>query len=109
MAIPSSPRSERRPTQCIGLGSHRSLAGQSLLLLIRAAAHQPAGETGAAYETFHEAGLTQQPETMPHLFLTMAMGIRNTLWGQVPRQRKSGWNEIRRFPARGSPPARCRS
>ena len=82
---------------CIGLGSHHSSAGQSLLLLIRAAAHQLAGDTVAADETFHEALLTQQPAPMPYLFLMVPTKIRTTLWSRVPPQRKSEWVELRRF------------
>ena len=82
---------------CMLYGSHHSPAGHSLLLLVRAAAHELLGDVIAADDTFDEALLTQHSSPMPYLFLMIPVSTRVALWSRMSEQREREWTELRRF------------
>jgi DNA-binding CsgD family transcriptional regulator len=83
--------------ECARPGSHHSPADYSLLLLVRAAAHELVGQTDQADESFEEALLTLEPSPMPYLFLMVPNEIRVALWPRVSEERQQYWMELRRF------------
>jgi ATP/maltotriose-dependent transcriptional regulator MalT len=83
--------------ECARLGSHHSPADDSLLLLVRAAAHEILGHTNEADEYFEEALLTQEQSPIPYLFLMVPNEIRLALWPRVSAERQRYWLELRRF------------
>jgi DNA-binding CsgD family transcriptional regulator/tetratricopeptide (TPR) repeat protein len=83
--------------ECARPGSHHSPADYSLLLLVRAAAHELVGQTEQADESFEEALLTLEPSPMPYLFLMVPNEIRLALWPRVSEERQQYWMELRRF------------
>jgi DNA-binding CsgD family transcriptional regulator/tetratricopeptide (TPR) repeat protein len=83
--------------ECARHGSYHSLEHRSLLLLVRAAAHELLGDTQRADEYFEEALLTQEPSPMPYLFFMLPSDIRAALWPRVSDERQAHWTEVRRF------------
>lgn len=80
---------------CAEIGAHHSPASHTLVLLVRAAAHEMLGHTELADECFTEALLTQEASPMPYLFLMVPQDIRMALWERVAEQRQ--WVELRTF------------
>jgi ATP/maltotriose-dependent transcriptional regulator MalT len=83
--------------ECARLGSHHSRADHSLLLLVRAAAHELLGDAEQADDFFEEALLTQESSPMPYLFLMIPIEIRRALWLRATEERQLAWVELRHF------------
>jgi ATP/maltotriose-dependent transcriptional regulator MalT len=83
--------------ECAHLGSHHSQADHSLLLLMRAAAHELLDDTSLADEFFEEALLTQESSPMPYLFLMIPIEIRRALWVRISEERQQHWIVLRQF------------